>query len=148
MKIKIRIASFAILLFIVGSVGASVAVKAANTPEQTVKIFYGWYLKELNREGGNPIDNKRMLAKYVSRRLIKQIDIWHAAEEYDADYFINAQDWDETWRISTTKAVIKGNTARLKLSLKSTKPKNQGFSQNLTVKLVKAAGVWKIETVE
>lgn len=147
MKNKIRLTSFAILLFVIGSVGVSQA-KAANTPEQTVKIFYEWYLKELNREGGNPIDNKRMLAKYATSRLIKQIDKWRAAGEYDADYFINAQDWDESWRISTTKAVINRNTARLKLSLKSTKPKNQGFSQNLTVKLVKANGVWKIDTVE
>jgi hypothetical protein len=38
-----------------------------------VKTFYEWYVKELKREGGNPIDNKQMLAKYVSSRLLKQI---------------------------------------------------------------------------
>lgn len=147
MRNKVKIFSTALFLFFIGSVGASVA-KAAETPEQTTKTFYQWYVKELKREGGNPIDNKQMLAKYATKRLIKQINAWRAAEEYDADYFINAQDFDESWQVSTGKAIVKGNTATLKVSLKSTKPKNQGFSQNLTVKLVKEAGEWKIDTVK
>ena len=69
------------------------------------------------------------------------------AQEYDADYFINAQDFDESWRVSTTKAVIAKNAAMLKVALKSTKPKNEGFSETLTVKLIKEAGVWKIDRV-
>ncbi|HLM61334.1 MAG TPA: DUF3828 domain-containing protein [Pyrinomonadaceae bacterium] len=147
MKNKAKLISFALLLFFIGSLGASTA-EAQTTPEQTVKTFYEWYVKELNREGGNPIDNKQMLAKYVSSRVIKQINAWRAAEEYDADYFINAQDFDESWRVSTTKAVITGNTATLKVMLKSSKPKNQGFSQNLVVKLIKANNAWKIDNVE
>lgn len=147
MKIKGKLISFALLVFFIGSIGVSVT-KGQNTPEQTVKTFYEWYLRELRREGGNPIDNKQMLAKYASSRLNKQIDRWLASEEYDADYFINSQDFDESWRVSTTKAVIKGNTATLKVTLKSTKPKGQGFSQNLTVKLIKAKDTWKIDNVE
>ena len=147
MRNKVKIFSFALFLFFIGSLSASVA-KAADTPEQTAKSFYQWYVKELKREGGNPIDNKQMLAKYATKRLIKQINAWRAAEEYDADYFINAQDFDKSWLVSTGKAAISGNKATLKVSLKSTKPKNQGFSQNLTVKLVKEAGEWKIDTVQ
>ena len=147
MKNKTKLVSFALLLFFIGSVGANVS-KAADTPEQTTKSFYQWYVKELAREGGNPIDNKQKLAKYVTKRLIKQINAWLAAEEYNADYFINAQDFDESWQVSTSKAVVSRNTATLKVSLKSTKPKNQGFSQNLTVKLVKEIGEWKIDTVK
>jgi hypothetical protein len=147
LKNKFKLISFALLLFFIVSVGAS-AAKAQETPEQTVKTFYEWYVKELNREGGNPIDNKQMLAKYVSSRVIKQINAWRAAEEYDADYFINAQDFDESWRVSTTKAVITGNKATLKVLLKSSKPKNQGFSQNLAIKLIKANNAWKIDNVE
>lgn len=147
MKNKIKLIGFALLLFAIGSVGANVT-KAADTPEQTTKTFYEWYVKELGKEGSDPIDNKKMLAKYVSSRLIKQIDKWRADEEYDADYFINAQDFDESWKVSTTKAIISGSTATLKVALKSTKPKGQGFSQNLSVKLVKTGGVWKIDTVK
>ena len=137
----------AFLLFFIGSLGANLA-KAQNAPEQTVKAFYEWYVEELKREGGDPIENKQMLAKYVSSRLIKQINAWRAAEEYDADYFINSQDFDESWRVLTTKAVVKANKAPLKVVLKSSKPKGQGFSQNLAVKLIKANNAWKIDNVE
>jgi len=139
--------SFAVLLFCIVSV-SNAAAKPTNSPEQAAKSFYQWYVKELNKEGGNPIDSKDMLGAYVSKRLLKQIQKWRDAEEYDADYFINAQDFDESWRISTTKAVIVKNTATLKVALKSMKPKNQGFSQNLTVKLIRDGGIWKIDEVK
>lgn len=144
---KIKLISFALLLFFIGSVGVSVA-KAADTPEQTAKNFYVWYLKELNREGGNPIDQKTTLGKYVTKRLIKQIDAWRKAEEYDADYFINAQDFDEKWQATTGKAVINGNTATLKVKLAAPKAGRDAWIQNLNVKLIKEGGVWKIDAVK
>lgn len=147
LKNKIKLLSFAVLIFCVANVSA-MAVKPVNSPEQAAKSFYQWYVKELKRDGGNPIDNKDMLGAYVSKRLLKQIQKWRDAEEYDADYFINAQDYDETWRVSTTKAVIAKNTVTLKVALKSTRPKGQGFSQNLTVKMVKDGSIWKIDEVK
>lgn len=147
MKNKIKLIGFALFLLCVASVG-NIAAKPANTPEQAAKSFYQWYVKELNRDGGNPIDNKDMLGAYVSKRLLKQIQAWRDAEEYDADYFINAQDFDETWRVSTTNAVVVKDTATLKVALKSARPKGQGFSQNLTVKLVKDGNIWKIDEVK
>lgn len=146
MKNKIGIASFALLLFAIGSVGASPA-KAANTPEQTTKIFYEWYLKDLKREGGNPIDNKTMLAKYATKRLIKQINAWRDAEEYDVDYFIDAQDFDDKWRVTVSKAVVKGNTAKLKVVLAAPKAKATDWKQNLSLELIKENGAWKIDEV-
>ena len=138
----------ALVLFFIGtSVGVVTAQKTA-TPEQTAKTFYEWYVRELNKEGGDPAADKSELPKYVTKRLIREIERMRDAQEYDADYYISAQDYDENWRVSTTKAVITGNTATLKVALKSTKPKNQGFSENLTVKLVKEAGVWKIDRVK
>lgn len=132
MKNKIKLIGFALLLVFIGSVG-NIAAKPANTPEQSAKSFYQWYVKELKKDGGNPIDDKDMLGAYVSKRLIKQIQEWRDAEEYDTDYFINAQDFDETWRVSTTNAVVVKDTATLKVALKSARPKGKGFSQNLTM---------------
>lgn len=145
MKNKSRLIGCALLLFFVGSVGISGA-QAANTPEQTAKSFYEWYTKELSREGGNPIRQKQTLLKSVSKRLGKFI-YSPAYQEYGADYIIDAQDFDDSWQVSTTKAIVKGNTATLKVLLKSTRPKNEGFSQTLPLKMVKENGEWKIDSV-
>lgn len=145
MKSSLKIISFTLLLFFIGSLGASVA-KAADTPEQAAKSFYEWYVKELSSESSDPIGKKEIVLKSVSRRLGKWI-YSPAYQEYGADYIIDAQDFDDTWQVSTTKAVIKGNTATLKVMLKSTRPKGEGFSQTLPLKMVKENGEWKIDSV-
>ena len=147
LKHKSVMLGFALALFVAASFGAG-AAKAADTPEQTAKTFYEWYLRELNREGGNPIDQKTVLAKYATKRLLRQIDAWRKAEEYDADYFINAQDYDENWRVSTGKAVVNGSTARLKIKLAAPKAGKNNWIQNLSIKMLKEGGAWKIDTVQ
>lgn len=128
--------------------GANVfAVKAAQTPEQAVEQFYKWYLRELNTEGGNPIDRKRTINKSVTKRLSKQIYALIAGEEYDADYFIDAQDFNENWAATVSKAAIKGNAATVKVLLSAPKGKKSSFKQNLTIKLIKENGAWKIDRV-
>ena len=145
MKNKIKIIGFAVFLIFIANASANYA-QTANTPEQTVKIFYEWYVKELSREGGNPIQQKKTVLKSVSRKLGNFI-YSPSYEEYGADYIIDAQDFDESWRVSTTKAVVRGNTATLKVLLKSTRPKNEGFSKTLPLKMVKENGEWKIDLV-
>lgn len=136
---------FTLLLFFMGSGGAAFA-QANDTPEEAAKSFYEWYTKELSREGGNPIRQKKMVLKSVSKRLGKFI-YSPAYHEYGADYIIDAQDFDDSWQVSTTKAVIRGNTATLKVLLKSTRPKNEGFSRTLPVRMIKESGEWKIDSV-
>ena len=143
-----KFTKIALFLFFIGASVGAVAAQKAATPEQQAKTFYEWYVRELNREGSDPADDKSELPKYVTKRLIREIDRMRNAQEYDADYYTNAQDSDESWRVSTSKAVITGNTATLKVALKSTKPKNEGFSINLTVKMIKEGGVWKINSVK
>lgn len=142
---KSKLISFALVLFFIGSVGAVMA-QASDTPEQAAKSFYQWYTAELSREGGNPIRERKTVLRSVSKRLGKWI-YSPAYSEYGADYIIDAQDFDDSWQVSTTKAVIKGNTATLKVLLKSTRPKNEGFSRTLPVKMVKENGEWKIDSV-
>ena len=145
MKYKSKLIGLALLVFCAATVGAG-AAQTTNTPEQAAKSFYEWYTKELFRENGNPVDNRKTVLKAVSKRLGKWI-YSPAYQEYGADYIIDAQDYDNSWRVSTTKAVIKGNTATLKVLLKSTRPKNEGFSQTLPVKMVKENGGWKIDSI-
>lgn len=144
MKIKDRLISVTLLLFLIGSAGANIT-KAADTPEQAAKSFYEWYLKQI-AASKNPRNEKTILQKFVSKRLSK----WFtspAYEDYGADYFIDAQNFDEEWRVTIGKAIIKGNTATLKVKLAAPNAGKDSWMQNLTVKLIKEDGVWKINSV-
>ena len=144
MKNKIKIIGLAIFLIFIASANTNYA-QTANTPEQTAKSFYEWYLKEINSER-MPNEQKAVFNKYVSKRLSR----WRyspAYEEYGADYFIDAQDLDENWRVTTGKAAIKGNTATLKVKLAAPNAGKNAWINNLVVKLVKENGAWKIDSV-
>jgi hypothetical protein len=143
---KIKIIGFSAFLFLVANLGAASA-QTANSPEQAAKSFYDWYVRELSREGGNPIRQKKTMLKSVSKRLGNFI-YSPSYQEYGADYIIDAQNYDDSWQVSTTKAVVRGNTATLKVLLKSTRPQNEGFSQTLPLKMVKENGEWRIDRVK
>jgi hypothetical protein len=104
-----KLLKFTLLLFFVGSVGALFA-KAADTPEQTAKSFYAWYLSELNKDKF-PIDQKQTMNKSISKRLSRWI-YSPAYEEYGADYFIDAQDFDENWQVRRPEPSLKGTERR------------------------------------
>ena len=131
---------------LVGSFAAT--TKAAETPEQTAKNFYQFYLKEMNRAFSDEQVkvNKKKVALHLSARLGK----WYqskAYEDYGADYFFDAQDFDENWQVSTSKAVIKANTATLKVILALPNAKKTDWTNTLTIKMVNDNGAWKIDSV-
>jgi len=134
-------AAFALLIF----TNVNYA-QTSSAPEKAAKDFYEWYARELKNDRFPIKDKKQQLLKLVSRRVGKWI-YSPAYQEYGADYFIDAQDYDESWQVSTTTATVKGNAATLKVFLKSKKPKDQGFSQTLQLKLVRENGGWKIDSV-
>ena len=133
-----------ILLALFVFAGATSA-QSADTPEQSARNFYKWYLRELNNQG-NPIDQKQKMLKSVSKRLGKWI-YSPVYQEYGADYFIDAQDFDNKGDVTTSKAVIKENNAVLKATLAVPKAKKSEWKQILTIKLVKESGLWKIDSV-
>ncbi|MGI8639032.1 MAG: DUF3828 domain-containing protein [Pyrinomonadaceae bacterium] len=133
-----------ILLALFVFAGATSA-QSADTPEQSARNFYKWYLREMNNQG-NPTDQKQKMLKSVSKRLGKWI-YSPVYQEYGADYFIDAQDFDENWDVMTSKAVIKGSTATLKVFLAPPKGKKSNFNQTLALKLIKENGAWKIDSV-
>ncbi len=124
-------------------------IQAAETPEQAAKSFYRWYLSELDAERYPIEQQKPKIRSKVSARLGKWL-YSKAYEDYGADYVIQAQDWDSQWKdnIGVSKATVKGNTARLTVTLsgKAT-DSNEIYRNRLRVTLVKEGGLWKIDRV-
>lgn len=154
---KILLAFFAFLLifgnanFIPAKAASFESAPAAATPEQAAVEFYKWYLHELNRNKDPRTRQKQKLLSFLSKRFGKWLYSIPDGE-YDADVFIDAQDFDEDWEqsISTSKAVIKGNTARLAVTLGVFKngKTTQGIGKHvLRLKMVKEGGSWKIDRI-
>jgi hypothetical protein len=145
MKYKLFALSFLMSLCLVGNAFG----QAAQSPEQTAVGFYKWYLTELNGER-YPIERQKSeILKRVSRRLGRWL-YSPAYEEFGADYFLSAQDWDENWAksVSTSKAVVKGNSATLRLTMGAAKSSNPGFGRHsVAIKLIKEGNSWKIDRV-
>ena len=144
MKIKSVLLILSAILLLSGSSFAQ-----TQTPETTAKNFYKWYLNNLNKEIYPRVQEKPKMLKAVSVRLGKWL-YSKAYEEYGADYFLDAQDFDKNWEngIKSSKAVIKGNTATLKITLVSPPDAEGSFGNHvLAVKLIKEAGAWKIDRV-
>jgi hypothetical protein len=127
----------------------SVLAQASETPEQAARDYYRWYIQSLNAEKYPIQRQKSALLKKVSARLGKWI-YSPAYREYGADYFLDAQDWDENWidGISTSKATVSGNAASLRVTLVDPKKRAPGYGRRvLTVKMVKEGGAWKLDRV-
>jgi hypothetical protein len=87
------------------------------------------------------------MSKFVTRRLIKSVNrVLRSPEGLDADFFIDAQDWDPLWEknISVSKARIQGTRANLSVTLKG----GEGFGNHkVQVGLRKEDSVWKIDSI-
>ena len=138
------------LLLISGSLNPTPA-RTAQTPEQAATRFYKWYLQELNLQRDPRTERKTKLLGQLSRRLGKWLYSIPDGE-YGADYFIDAQDWDEEWAdsITASRARIKGNEAQLSITLGVHKNGRQsaGIGKHvLRLKMVKEGGQWKIDRI-
>jgi tRNA U38,U39,U40 pseudouridine synthase TruA len=121
-------------------------VQTSKTPEATVSRFYEWYLHTLNQNEEPLEKHQAELSKFVTRRLMKSLNrALKRPEGIDADFFIDAQDWDKTWEknISTSKAKIQGARATTTITLKG----DSFGNHRLRVGLRKDDGVWKIDSV-
>jgi len=140
----------AIFLFFVCCIVVLITVRAnaQATPEQTLTAFYKWYLHEFSLE-----HNPRPTAPKVNAVMSSRLKKWFKSKEgreWDADYFIDAQDWDPKWEahIKTTTAVISGNNADVRVILgPNVKTVDSMSPHTLTIKMVKESGGWKIDHV-
>ena len=121
--------------------------QAAATPEVTVQRFYSWYLHALN-QNQDPLDKQQTeLSKFITPRLLMSLRrALKRPDGIDADFFIDAQDWDEAWEknIATSAATIQGERATVNVTLKGGEALG---TKRLKVGLRKEAGAWKIDSV-
>ena len=111
-------------------------VQINKDPKTLVLAFYEYYL-----DGFPRIDDERVVfARYLTPRFFDE-----ALKADDYDPFLDAQDFDETWKnnISAADARIRGNVATVRLSLNG-----KSLKWVLDVTAVKKGGVWKIDRVK
>jgi hypothetical protein len=123
----------------------SVQAQTSVTPEATLRHFYEWYLHALNQNQEPLEKHQAELSKFVTQRLMTSLNRARKRPEgIDADFFIDAQDLDETWEknISTSRARIQGTRATASVTLKGT-----SFDDKLRVGLRKEGGLWKIDSI-
>ena len=139
----------AVILFSAGILAFMPATASSqSSPEQTLTGFYKWYLHELSLER-YPRPTTPKVNAAISTRLRR----WFKSKEgreWDADYFIDAQDWDPKWEthIKTSKAVVAGNKADIRLILgPQVKAVNSMSPHTLRIKMVKENGGWKIDHI-
>ncbi|MCK5219477.1 DUF3828 domain-containing protein [bacterium] len=121
--------------------------KVTPSPEATVEAFYRWYIHSLNQNYDPLKKGKVTLKKYVTVRLINEIEKqFEKPNGLAADYFLQAQDWLDEWEgnISVKKAVIKGSAATTIVTLGA---QDEG-KHKLSVSLTQELGTWKIGEVE
>src|SRR5512141_2548486 len=116
-QVRMRNRAGLIVVIVVAFAAVTVFAQVGVTPEQRSTDFYRWYLHELNANR-DPRKNWARINPAVSARLAK----WMRSTVYkgwDADYFIDAQDFDPKWEkgVSTSKAVIRGNRADVEVTL-------------------------------
>ena len=149
LRFRVSLRQFALLLTVVGILTISTATGSAqSTPEQTLTTFYKWYIHELVSER-NPRPTSAKVNAVISTRLRN----WFKSKEgreWDADYFIDAQDFDPKWEthIETTKAEISGNKSDIRVVLgPRVKAVNSMSPHTLRIKMVKEQGGWKIDHI-
>jgi hypothetical protein len=141
MKRKLIVIFCALLVF-------ASSASAQASPEDTLRSFYKWYLQAV--VANHP--PTRTSAK-VSAASSARLRTWfrsRTGREWDADYFIDAQDYDDDWatNIAVSKATINGNRANLTVTLGPKKSAANAIGQReLKIKMVKETGGWKIDRV-
>jgi hypothetical protein len=118
-----------------------------TSPQVTVKNFYEWYLHSLN-QNEDPLNKERPeMGKFVTRRLMASLErALKRPDGIDADFFIDAQDWDEAWEKNIDVSQLSATKSQVvvKVVLKG----GPSFGNHpLRVTLRKEDGLWKIDGV-
>ncbi|WP_086873449.1 DUF3828 domain-containing protein [Kosakonia pseudosacchari] len=145
-----KIISFFTAMIFIASVGvASAANLSCVSPEKTTSDFYHWYLHELNQNKypltSTAVNDKQKLNKWVSPRLLRELEKSLSENELDAEYFTDAQDIFEDWVNNISVQKVKKTAehyANVELILGITNIKKK-YDVSLNV----IHGCWKIDHV-
>jgi hypothetical protein len=116
----------------------------SNTPDDTVRRFYAWYVGRLNAQDLNPLKNRTVALQYLTPEYLKKVP--RLTREADADVIICAQDFDPAWEknVKTESPSIKGTGATVMVQLVG----SEMGSVKLKVTLKSIAAGWRIDGVE
>jgi hypothetical protein len=146
---KTFIIFFLLLLTSAGSMQAGQAASNGNSesPEAVVSSFYQWYMHVLN-QNKDPFSQRRTaLRRYVSLRLIREIDrMVKGPDGLDGDYFLDAQDFDKEWEKNITVSPAQVNGKQATTTVKLVGP--QVGNRTLQISLRQEGGKWKIDRVK
>lgn len=119
---------------------------AGPAAQQQAEQFYAWYMARIVADDPPMLDKALAgLRPYVSaRRLARLQQQMNSADGLSADYFMQSQDYLDSWprHISVTLAAGEPKRPRLKVVL------GVGTeAQSLAVRMVKDGGAWKVDEV-
>lgn len=148
------------LIVVLFSMSAVTQPKVASastdqSPEIVVKEFYKWYIHSVSHNIDPFKTDKPTLKKFVTTKLILKIERITremASQDYDSDYFVEAQrdypdspNLEDEWvkNMSVSKTTVRGSGATVTVSFGE-----NGVLARERISLVQVAGVWKIDNVK
>jgi Protein of unknown function (DUF3828) len=119
---------------------------AQSTPEATIRKFYGWYVKEISKNKFPLSEQPAKMKQFITIRCYNENRKAYDNNEFDADYFIAAQDFDEYWatNVKVSNVKITGIKATANVGLFG----KNNFNHKLKLKLIKQNGIWKIDVID
>ncbi len=117
-----------------------------SSPEITIKSFYKWYVAQISKNKFPLIDSPKKLKQFVTVRCFNENKNVYDKNEFDADYFIAAQDFDEKWgtNVKVSNVVIKSMKATADVTLDG----KGKMDSKLKLKLIQQNGTWKIDVID
>jgi hypothetical protein len=145
---KIARLLFAAFILIAASlVRPTAALAQQDSPEAAIKSFYGWYVN-LMVKGDNPYGKsaRKEFERHVTMRYLKALDKQRQGDGFDADPFLNAQDFDKQWakNIKVSNTSTKGDRATADVEMTG----SEMGSTKVRVELQRDGDSWKIDKVD
>ncbi len=136
-----------LLLFFVFALSFGVSAQTGRaTPETTLKSFYSWYVSSIVQNNEPLTKQPTKLKTFITLRLYNEIKKIYDKGEYDADYFIDAQDYDDNWAKNIKVSNVTINNSKASANVLLTGKNN--FDRKLKVTLIKQKSIWKIDTIK
>jgi len=122
----------------------SIRPVASAEPQETVRQFFEWYLRRLNKEDYDPLKNRAMALKYLTPKFLGRIP--RLERELEADVIVCSQDVNPAWLkdFKVELASIRGARATVLLALEG----SVADTIKHKVTLVRTRAGWRIDSVD
>ena len=137
---------FLIALVVLAAASLQTVHAQPSDPADMLREFYGWYVTALKADKDPFTDSRKELQRFVTPRLLKQIDKARKSGEISSDPILEAQDFDKDWakNITVSKPNISGKTATANVQLKGA----EMGTHKLRVTMQQDGDNWKVDKVD